>query len=114
MVRRRISSIARSFYRELNNYRECKNNISERNMINARSNFKNLIRKKRYIYDKSKTEKLISTKYDNAKANWRLLKQAANKNMKHSISSKQFADYFKAINDPGDSFFFRLTRIFCF
>ena len=36
---------------------------------------------------------------------WRLLKQAANKNMKHSISSKQFADYFKAINDPGDMFF---------
>ena len=25
--------------------------------------------------------------------------------MKHSISSKQFADYFKAINDPGDRFF---------
>ena len=93
------------FYRELNNYRECKNNISERNMITTRSNFKNLIRKKRYIYDKSKTEKLISTKYDNAKAYWRLLKQAANKNMKHSISSKQFADYFKAINDPRDRFF---------
>ena len=51
------------------------------------------------------TEKLISTKYENAKAYWRLLKLAANKNMKHSISSKQFADYFKAINDPGDSFF---------
>ena len=93
------------FYRELNTYRECKNNISERNMINARSNLKNLIRKKRYIYDKSKTEKLISTKYEHAKAYWRLLKQAANKNMKHSISSKQFADYFKAINDPGDRFF---------
>ena len=83
-------------------------------MTNARSNFKNLIRKNRYIYDESKTEKLISTKYDNAKAYWRLLKQAANKNMKHSISSKQFADYFKSKNDPGDRFFLRLTRIFCF
>ena len=28
------------FYRALNNYRECKNNINERNMINARSNLK--------------------------------------------------------------------------
>ena len=74
-------------------------------MINARSNFKNLIRKIRYIYNKSKTEKLISTKYDNAKAYWRLLKQAANENMKHSISSKQFADYFKAKSELGDSFF---------
>ena len=95
----------RSFYRKLNNYRECTINISERNMINARSNFKKLIRKKSYIYDKSKTEKLISTKCDNAKAYWRLLKQAANKNIKQSISSKKFEDYFKAINDPGDFFF---------
>ena len=47
----------------------------------------------------------ISTKYDNAKAYWRLLKWATNKNMKRSISSKQFADYFKAIKDPGDRFF---------
>ena len=39
-------------------------------------------------------------------AYWPLLKQAANKNMEHSISSKQFAVYFKAINDLGDSFFF--------
>ena len=69
-------------------------------MINARSNFKNIIRKKRYAYEKSKTEKLIASKYENAKAYWRLLKQTANKNMKHSISSKKFADYFKAINDP--------------
>ena len=93
------------FYRALNNYRECKNNINERNIINARSNFKKIIRKKCYNYDKSKTEKLISTKCENAKAYWRLLKQAANKNMKHSISSKQFADLFKAINDPGNRFF---------
>ena len=34
-----------------------------------------------------------------------MLKQAANKNIKNSISSKQFADYFRAINDPNDRFF---------
>ena len=61
--------------------------------------------RKRYIYDKSKTEKLDSTKYDNTKAYWRLLKQAANKIMKHSINSKQFADCFKTINDPRDRCF---------
>ena len=82
-----------------------KNKITEVEMLNARSNFKKAVRKKRYMYDKSKTEKLISSKYDNAKAYWRLLKQTANKYSKHSINSKHFADYFKAINDPEDRFF---------
>ena len=93
------------FYRALNIYRDDKSTVNEQNMINARSNFKTQIRKKRYIYDKSQTEKLISTKYSNAKAYWRLLKQTANQNTKHSINAKQFAEYFKAINDPGDRFF---------
>lgn len=96
MVRRRMSSIARSLYRELNRYRENKSNITEKNMINARSNFKNLIRKKRYMYDKSKTEKLISTKYDNAKAYWRLLKQAANKNIKIILAQSNL----RTISEP--------------
>lgn len=114
MVRRRMSSIARSLYRELNRYRENKSNITEKNMINARSNFKNLIRKKRYMYDKSKTEKLISTKYDNAKAYWQLLKQVANKNIKHPVSSKQYAEYIRAINDRDDRFFQVADDIFFF
>ena len=74
-------------------------------MIKAQSDFKNMIRKKRYIYDKPQTEKLISTKYDNAKAYWRLLKHASNQNVKHSISAKQFAEYLKAINDPDGRYF---------
>ena len=37
------------FYRELNIYRENKSNINEKNMINARSNFKNLIRKQEKV-----------------------------------------------------------------
>lgn len=94
-----------SFYKKLNIYRNNKNNTNEKNMIKARSDFKNMIRKKRYIYDKSQTEKLISTKYDNAKAYWRLLKHASNQNVKHPISAKQFAEYFKAINDPDGRFF---------
>ena len=67
-----------SFYRELNIYKNNKSNMNEKN---------------------------ISSKYDNAKAYWRLLKHAANQNVKHSISAKQFADYFKAINDPDGRFF---------
>ena len=93
------------FYTKLSIYRENKSDVNTKNMVNARSNFKTLIRKKRYMYDKAKTEKLISTKYHNAKAYWRLLKQTANKNIKHSISSKHFADYFKAVNDPDDRFY---------
>lgn len=93
------------FYTELNKYRENKTILNEINMVSARKSFKKEIRRKRFNYDKSKTEKLITLKHENAKAYWRLLKQAANQNVTHNISSKQFADYFKAINDPDDRFF---------
>ena len=49
-------------------------------------------------------------KYQNAKEYWGLQKQAAN-NIKHSLNSKQFSEYFKAIDDPG-TIFFRLMTIF--
>ena len=93
------------FYTKLNIFRESKTDENLTNLVSARSSFKTLIRRKRYLYDKSKTEKLISTKYENAKAYWRLLKQTANKNTKQSISSKKFAEYFKAVNDPDDRFY---------
>ena len=74
-------------------------------MISARKSFKKLIKKKKYTFKKLKTDKLIASKFENAKEYWRLLKQTANTNVKHSISSKQFADYFKAINNPEDRFY---------
>ena len=88
------------FYRELNKYREDKSVLNQRSMISARKSFKKLIRKKKYTFKKLKTDKLIALKFENAKEYWRLLKQTENTNVKHSISSKQFADYFKAINNP--------------
>ena len=46
-------------------------------MISGRKSFKKLIRKKKYIFKKLKTDKLIASKFENAKEYWRLLKQAA-------------------------------------
>ena len=45
------------FYRELNKYREDKNNITETHMINARSNFKTAIRKQQQQKKKKKKKK---------------------------------------------------------
>ena len=70
-----------------------------------RRNFKNEIRRKRYAFDKSKTEKLIVSKSTNVKEYWRLLKKAANIENNMSISSSRFADYFQAINNPTDHFY---------
>ena len=36
---------------------------------------------------------------------WKLLKQAANINSQSNITSEQLAEYFKAVNDPSDSFY---------
>ena len=74
-------------------------------LVDARANFKRVIHQNRYNYNRQKTNNLISRKYKNAKQYWKLLKQAANLNNKHTISSEQFAEYFKAVNVPNDRFY---------
>ena len=93
------------FYNELNKFRSNRSTQNQCDMITARSNFRKLIRQKRFFFDKSKTEKLLASRYQNAKEYWRLLKQASNINTKQSVTSEQFAQYFKAVNDPNDKFY---------
>ena len=93
------------FYTALNVFRSEKNLSNQKKLVDARANFKRVIRQKRYNYNREKTNNLISLKYKNAKQYWKLLKQAANLNDKHTISSEQFAEYFKAVNDPNDRFY---------
>ena len=93
------------FYNELNKFRSNRSTQNQCDMITARSNFKTLIGQKRYIFYQSKTEKLLASRYQNAKQYWRLLKQASNVNTKQSVTSEQFAQYFKAVNDPNGKFY---------
>ena len=71
----------------------------------ARRNFKHMIRRKRWAYDKWKTEKLIVSRKSNVKEYWRMLKRAANIDSKSTISSETFSKYFQCINNPNDRFY---------
>ena len=93
------------FYNELDNFRKNKTACNQRKLTEARRNFKNEIRRKRYLFDKSKTEKLIVSKSKNVKEYWRLLKKAANVENKSTISASRFSEYFQAINNPTDHFY---------
>ena len=95
----------KTYYEELNKFRDRKTADNQRSLVNARTNFKTVLRQKRFAYDKQKTDRLIVSKNKNAKEYWKLLKQAANINSQSNITSEQFAEYFKAVNDPSDSFY---------
>jgi len=91
------------FYYALNNYR--KNNSEENRMVMvaARSKYKTCLRKCRYLYDKSQTNKLIDSRYKNAKIYWNMLKTCAQ--VKQTpISINSFERYFKSVNNPQDPF----------
>ena len=77
------------------------------NMVRARTDFKAGVRKFKLEQDKAKTKRLVDSKYKNAKEDWKLLKNAANLNtgVAKNISSNKFPEYFKAINNPDNTFF---------
>ena len=93
------------FYGELNNYRVNKSTQNQRKLVEARTNFKRIIRRKRFEYDKSKTDKLVVSQHKNVKEYWRMLKQTAHVENKSSVTSEKFAEYFQAINNPNDTFY---------
>ncbi|XP_053395382.1 uncharacterized protein LOC123523921 isoform X1 [Mercenaria mercenaria] len=93
-----------SYYKLLNIYRNDNCDDNKKNMVHARSEYKKTVRKKKYIYDKSQTQKLESAKLSNAKQYWNLLKGSVVKS-KTSLTTKDFLEYFKSINDPDSVFF---------
>ena len=96
-----------AFLNLLNIYRGEKSDINRSNMVRARASYNAEVRNFKLEQDKAKTKRLVDAKYKNAKEYWKLLKDAANVNNSTSrnISSNQFAEYFKAINNPDDIFF---------
>ena len=86
----------------LNKYRENKTNNNRINMIQAQSDYKNVLRKARYEYDKQKTMRLENARFKNAKLYWNLLKESAG--VKSSDISA-FEQYFRAINNPENPFY---------
>ena len=74
-------------------------------MVNARLEYKKVLRRCRYEYRKSQTEKLVNYQSEKAKNYWKLLKNLCPSSASKKVNSQQFANYFKAINGPKSSFF---------
>ena len=88
----------------LDKYRESKSDDNRKNMVTARSEYKSLIRRCRYKFDREKTDKFILSKNKNAKQYWNMLKQLAHVKPAN-IPLSSFEDYFNAVNNPNDPFF---------
>ena len=95
----------KQFYADLDQFRLDKTLQNQNKLSRARRNFKQIIRRKRWAYDKLKTEKLIVSRKSNVKEYWRMLKRAANVGTKSTISSDSFSKYFQSINNPNDRFY---------
>ena len=74
-------------------------------MCRSRSNYKHLLRKKRYEYRVQNAAKLLKARVSNARDYWKLLKSVNNYKSTNSVSANQFARYFKSINDPDSVFY---------
>ena len=93
------------FFDKLNKYRKNKTDINREEMVRARSIFKSSVRKFKRACLKKKTNKLINTRYKDAKEYWKLLKQSQVSKSSKSLSADTFGEYFKAINDPQSPFY---------
>ena len=92
------------FLHTLNAYRESQTDETRIAMVKARSEYKSLIRKCRYNYDKEKTSRFITAKHKNARMYWNMLKEAAGMRPAN-ISLSAFEQYFKAVNNVNDPFY---------
>ena len=92
------------FLHFLNKYRESKTDENRVNMVRARSNYKTLIRKCRYEYDREKTKTFVNAKNKNAKLYWNMLKKLSHVKPAN-IPLSTFEEYFKSVNDPSDPFY---------
>ena len=88
----------------LDKYRVSKTDANRKGMVKARSEYKSLIRKCRYEYDKEKTSRFVNAKYKNARLYWNLLKDTAGVRSP-AIPLSTFERYFRAVNNPTDRFY---------
>ena len=102
---RTCSDKRKTFYRCLNIFRKNKNDENRSNMVNARTEYKNTVRKFNFERDKQKSFKLLNAKVKDAKEYWKLLKNSVSQPKSKNISITDFENYFKAVNNPDDPFF---------
>ena len=96
----------KEFFSHLNNYRTNESAENRSSMTKSQTEYKSLLRSKRYHYDKHETEKLVQARYKNAKLYWNMLKNSQNgKNTSLNVSLSQFEQYFKSINNPESVFY---------
>lgn len=88
----------------LDKYRKSKSDINRMNMIRARSEYKMLLRKCRYEYDRDKTNKFVGAKHKNAKLYWNMLKELSYVKPAN-IPLSSFEEYFQSVNNPSDPFY---------
>ena len=88
----------------LNKYRSSKTDENRKNMVKARSNYKSILRKSRFSYDKERTKKIVDAKFKNAKMYWNMLKELAYVKPAN-IPMSSFEQYFRSINNPLDPFY---------
>ena len=101
-----ICSEKRNFvYSKLNDFRKNKTVFNRHNMVRARTEYKNAVRKYNFEKDRQKSIKLLNAKYKNARQYWKLLKESVTGPKPSNLSATDFANYFKSINNPNDPFF---------
>ena len=93
------------FLNRLNIFRDCKNDANRVEMVSARTEYKQLVRKYRLECRKQKTMQLLDLKYKNAKSYWKLLKDSQHIDKSNSLSAQKFHNYFKSINDPDTPYY---------
>ena len=94
-----------NLFSKLNDFRKNKTDINRQNMVRARTEYKNAVRKYNFEKDRQKSIKLLNAKYKNAKQYWKLLKESVTGPKRTNLKATDFANYFKSINNPNDSFF---------
>lgn len=92
------------FLHKLDTYRTLKSDENRISMVKARSDYKALLRKRRFNFDKEKTNKFLSAKNKNAKLYWNMLKELSHVKPAN-IALSAFEEYFKSVNNPSDPFY---------
>ena len=92
------------FLRMLNKFRESKNDANRIGLVKARLEYKTMLRKCRYEYDREKTSRFVTARYKNARLYWNLLKESAGVRST-TVPLSTFEQYFRAVNNPADQFY---------
>jgi hypothetical protein len=93
------------FYDNLNIFRNEQSDSSRINMVSSRSDYKEFIRQRKRSYDALQLNKLENLKLKNAKEYWKMLKGLCTPSQRTKLTTDEFEQYFKAINDSNSRFF---------